>query len=125
MPRVVHFEFAVEDAERAIAFYQKVFGWQIMKWEGPVDYWLIGTGEEGEPGIDGALMRRQEDWPSIINTVDVKDLDASLQAVQDQGGALAGPKTTIPGVGYMAYVKDTEGNIFGMMQSDPAATGEA
>jgi predicted enzyme related to lactoylglutathione lyase len=27
----------------------------------------------------------------------------------------------IPGVGWLCYFKDTEGNIFGMMQNDPAA----
>jgi len=34
--------------------YQKVFGWEINTWHGPEDYWLIMTGERGEPGIDGA-----------------------------------------------------------------------
>jgi uncharacterized protein len=27
----------------------------------------------------------------------------------------------IPGVGYLVYCQDTEGNTFGMMQADPAA----
>jgi predicted enzyme related to lactoylglutathione lyase len=27
----------------------------------------------------------------------------------------------IPGVAWLAYGKDTEGNIFGMIQNDPAA----
>ena len=28
---------------------------------------------------------------------------------------------TVPGVGYMACCKDTEGNMFGAMQMDPKA----
>ncbi len=31
------------------------------------------------------------------------------------------PKMPIPNVGWLAYAKDTEGNIFGMMQNDPGA----
>jgi len=70
MPRVVHFEFYVDDPERAVKFYQEVFGWKITKWEGPVDYWLVTTGEEGEPGIDGAIARRTNgvDQPTMSLT---------------------------------------------------------
>jgi hypothetical protein len=46
MPRVVHFELPVDEPERAAHFYRSVFGWQINKWEGPEDYWLIKTGEQ-------------------------------------------------------------------------------
>lgn len=31
------------------------------------------------------------------------------------------PKMVVPGVGYLAYCNDTEGIMFGMMQSDPSA----
>lgn len=31
------------------------------------------------------------------------------------------PKRAIPGVGYQAYCQDTEGNVFGIDQEDPAA----
>ena len=39
------------------------------------------------------------------------------------GGTVALAKMPIPGVGWLAYCKDTEGNIFGMMQPDPKAAG--
>ena len=55
MARVVHFEIPVDNPDRAVKFYTDVFGWKIEKWEGPIDYWLITTGEENEPGINGAL----------------------------------------------------------------------
>ena len=58
MARVIHFELAADDPERATEFYTKVFGWQIQKWDGPQDYWLATTGAPGAPGIDGAIMRR-------------------------------------------------------------------
>jgi predicted enzyme related to lactoylglutathione lyase len=41
MPRVVHFEISADDPERAIRFYEHVFGGEFTKGEGPMDYWLI------------------------------------------------------------------------------------
>lgn len=124
MARVVHFEFAVNDPVRAIAFYENVLGWKVMKWEGPVDYWLLTTGEQDQPGIDGALMRRQDDWPDVINTIDVEDLEATVAAAEANGGKRVTPRSVVPGVGYMSYVIDSEDNIFGLMQSAPTAAGE-
>ena len=126
MPRVLHFEIHAADPERGIKFYEKVFGWKIQKWEGPMDYWLITTGPDSEPGINGGLMRRQGeiDGQAVIAyvcTIGVDDLDATAATVEANGGTLALAKMPIPGMGWLAYYKDTEGNIFGMMQPDPSA----
>jgi predicted enzyme related to lactoylglutathione lyase len=58
---------------------------------------------------------------AYVCTVDVENLDASVQTAVDSGGQIALPKMPIPGMGWLAYCKDTEGNIFGMMQGDPNA----
>jgi uncharacterized protein len=121
MARVVHFELAADDPERAVKFYEGVFGWQIKKWEGPQDYWLAVTGDPNTPGIDGAIMRRDPGMPSVINTIDVAALDDMIATVKANGGTVVAPRMTIPGVGYFAYCQDTEGNTFGMMQSDLSA----
>jgi predicted enzyme related to lactoylglutathione lyase len=121
MPRVVHFELAADDPERAVQFYQNVFGWQIQKWSGPQDYWLATTGAQGTPGIDGAIMRRDPGMPAVVNTLDVESVDDAVAKITAAGGTVVAPKMTIPGVGYVAYCQDTEGNTFGIMQSDTAA----
>ncbi|MCX6616302.1 MAG: VOC family protein, partial [Acidobacteria bacterium] len=46
MPRVVHFEIAADNMERAAEFYEQVFGWKFQKWSGPQEYWLITTGPD-------------------------------------------------------------------------------
>lgn len=120
MPRVVHFEINADDPERAGRFYANVFGWRIEKWAGPLDYWLVMTGEQDEPGIDGGIKQRSEPQ-GIVNTVDVPSLDEFVQKVTGSGGKVVQPKTVVPGVGYLAYCEDTEGNIFGMMQRDTSA----
>jgi predicted enzyme related to lactoylglutathione lyase len=121
MSRVIHFEIPADDPERAIRFYEKVFDWTIEKWDGPIEYWLVMTGPDDEPGINGGLMQRDDTVEGIENTIDVKDLDASLADVKKNGGQVIRPPVAVPGVGWMAYIKDTEGNIFGLMESDDSA----
>ena len=126
MPRVVHFEIHAEEPERAVQFYRTVFGWEISKWEGPQDYWLIKTGPDGTPGINGGLLRRHGpiDGQAVIAyvcTIDVPALDDYLQKVTAHGGSQAMPRMAIPGVGWLAYAKDTEGNIFGLIEHNKKA----
>ena len=116
MPRVTHFELAADDPERASAFYREVFGWTVSKWDGPVDYWLVTTGEEGEPGIDGAIQRREE-GATTVNTIDVSSVDEFVEKIVAAGGQIAPPKMEVPGVGFLAYGIDTEGNVFGIFEN--------
>ena len=122
MPRVVHFEFAADDPDRASAFYSDVFGWEIDKWGGPCEYWLAQTGEEGEPGIDGGIARRREGSQPTTVTLDVPSVDAFAANVEQAGGQVVVPKAPIPGVGWIAFCKDTEGNVFGIMEAEASAT---
>ena len=123
--RVVHFDVYADDVERARAFYQSVFGWTIEQVEG-MDYWLIATGE-GQPGIDGGLSKRESPTEGSVPqfgftcTVDVADARAAFAAAVAAGGSAVHEPGPVPGVGYLAYVRDTEGNHLGLMQRDPDA----
>ena len=121
MPRVVHFEISAEHPEQVVQFYAQVFGWEIQKWEGPVEYWLVKTGSEDEPGIDGGIARRggEAGW---VNTIEVANLDAYAAKITECGGEVVVPKTSIPGVGYQIYCKDPGGSLFGVHQQDPSAS---
>lgn len=122
MPRVVHFELGADDPERAITFYKEVFGWKVDKWDGPMPYWLISTGE-GEPGIDGGLSHRGDSLEPTTNTIGVNSVDEYVDKIVAAGGTVVRPKMPIPGQGYLAYCTDTEGTPFGIMQMDPSVTG--
>ncbi len=121
MPRVVHFEIPADNPDRAVKFYSSVFNWKVEKWAGPQDYWLVTTGAEGQPGINGAIMRRQDPVTAVTNTLDVPSVDDFVKKVVASGGKIVSPKMPIPGVGYFAYCRDTEGNLFGIMQADMSA----
>jgi predicted enzyme related to lactoylglutathione lyase len=121
MSRVIHFEIPAAEPDRAAAFYGKVFGWKFDKWPGPMEYWMVVTGKEGEPGINGGMMKKPGGVSSTTNTIGVDSVDNAISAVVRAGGKNIMPKTPIPTVGYFAYCEDTEGNVFGVMQADPNA----
>jgi uncharacterized protein len=119
MNRFFHFELATDEPEKTAAFYRGVFGWQVQKYDGPVDYWIVMTGEDGTPGINGGLISTGEDFKGTINTVEVEDIDAVLTRVEAHGGRVLLGKMAIPSVGYQAYVKDSTGIVIGLHQTDP------
>ena len=120
MPRVVHFEIPAENPERAAKFYKEVFDWKIVKWQGPFNYWLVTTGEDKEPGINGALMERTN-FETTVNTIGVPSVDEFVKKITAAGGKVVMPKGVVPSQGYLAYCADTEGNVFGVFQRDPSA----
>lgn len=124
MARAVHFEIHASNPQALIAFYTTLFGWRFNKWDGG-DYWMIHTGPNDQPGIDGGLMPRRGDPPAamaavnaFVITVDVDDVDACVARARSAGGSVALPKMAVPGIGWLAYLKDPDGNIFGAMQTD-------
>ena len=122
MNRVIHFEIQADNIERAKKFYHNVLGWKIeqmmKKEDGGMDYWGITTGDS-VPGINGGLYERPKDGDKFYLydcTIEVSDLDKAMKDVKANGGAITKEKMEIPGVGWFASAKDTEGNRFGLMQ---------
>ena len=83
--RIVHFEIPFDDQDRASAFDQKAFSWQLASMPG-MGYTLVTTGpssqETGpsEPGfINGGMLQRQTPITSPVLVIDVPDIDATLE----------------------------------------------
>lgn len=135
MNRIIHFEIQAGNPERAVKFYKDVFGWEINEWVIPGvkmkdenRYWLVTTGPETEPGINGGLLFRRGPAPiegqpvnAYVCTIGVANLDEYVDKALKAGGSITLPKMAVKGVGWLAYCKDTEENIFGMMQEDKNA----
>ncbi|MEZ2390851.1 VOC family protein [bacterium RCC_150] len=128
MAGVVHFEIPTEDKERAHSFYQGAFGWTLRPMQ-EMDYTIAittpsdqQTGMPTSPGaINGALFGRSEDLKSPIITVDVENIEEALGQIENAGGSVVKGKEAVPGMGYYAYFKDTEGNTLGLWQTDNSA----
>jgi hypothetical protein len=128
MNRVVHFEIHAKDLDRTQKFYQEVFGWTITDM-GPQmgNYRVVETGENTAGsqwnGINGGITPRHGEGPkggepvnAYVCTIEVENIDETLEKIAKAGGTIALEKMEVPGVGLLAYRKDPEGNIFGVLQ---------
>jgi len=122
MPTICHFEIPAQDLERASAFYRKIFSWEISPAPGMPNYWFVSTqSSHGKEGIGGAIMPMQQDGERIMMYFDVASVADTIAEVEQGGGKILVPKTSVPSYGYFAVCQDTEGNTFGLWQSDRTA----
>ena len=129
MGKVVHFEIPTDDMSRASEFYRSIFGWQLMDMSGQgMDYTLAMTtpvNDQQQPteagAINGGMMKRSDDTPAPVITIDVDSIDATLAQIGSAGGSTIAPRQEIPGMGAFAYFKDSEGNVMGLWETMPGA----
>jgi|SRR5579884_2170925 len=114
--KLVHVEIKAGDVDRAQGFWSGVFGWEIS--------------DSGMPGMDYRLFRSGEDQggglmagdPGHLQVYfDTDDIDATIGKIRSGGGE-SDDKQAIPGIGWSANCKDTEGNAFSLFQPDEAAS---
>ncbi|HEU5246432.1 MAG TPA: VOC family protein, partial [Candidatus Udaeobacter sp.] len=112
-----------DDPEAVQPFYHDVFGWKFNKFEGgPIEYWLVTTGDDKDPGINGGLTRPREGQSSgTLNTIAVESLDRTINKIEQRGGKICVPKMAIPKIGWLAYAEDPASNVFGIIEPDAKA----
>jgi predicted enzyme related to lactoylglutathione lyase len=123
--RVVHFEIPADDLSRAQDFYRSVFGWNLQSVpDVDVDYTMVSTtptndqGMPSEPGsINGGMLQRGDPVTKPVITIDVDDIDKSLEIIGTLGGATVSPKHSVMDMGFAAYFTDSEGNLMGLWQN--------
>jgi predicted enzyme related to lactoylglutathione lyase len=128
---IVHFEIPADQPERAAQFYRELFGWDIQQFEGSVaggmEYWTVRTvpaeaqGGPATPGVNGGMMRRMYPGQGPINYINVEHLDESVRLAQRLGAEVLMGRTPVPGMGWFAQLKDTEGNLFAVWERDLSA----
>jgi predicted enzyme related to lactoylglutathione lyase len=126
---IVHFEIPADNPARALKFYRELFGWDIQKFdsEGGPEYWLISTvprdakGQPARPGVNGGLMRRQHPAHPPVNYIGVESVDEYVRKAKGLGAEEYMAKTPVKGMGWFAYLKDPEGNVFAIWETDAKA----
>ena len=118
MPRPVHFEIHATDPQTLQDFYSSVFGWTFQQWGGN-DYWVISTGDEPD-GVNGGLLPRNgppagDGVSGAIMVIGVDDCQAYYDKSMAAGASEQMPVTRMPGVGTLAYFKDPDGNMYGII----------
>jgi uncharacterized protein len=110
---VFHFEIPVTDMNRAIRFYEAVFGFKLRR--ETVDGYDMAffPRTEGAPGASGSLAKGDVYVPSKTGPIiyfDVPDIDAVLDRARKQGATILYPKKFIGEAGHVAEIQDSEGN---------------
>ena len=109
-----HFAINADDVPRARTFYENVFGWTFTPWGPPGFYQAQGA------GVTGALQGRRsvggQTMPGIEATFGVEDIEATIAAIEANGGKILMPPFHIQTVGTLIWFADSEGNVAGAMQ---------
>ena len=114
--KLTHVEIGAADTDRAQGFWSGVFGWEVGPPMSPeMDYRMFRTGED-----QGGAITASEEQGHLTVYFDTEDIDGTIAKVRELGGE-AGDKMPVPGYGWFAACRDTEGNAFSLWQGDGAA----
>jgi uncharacterized protein len=120
--QAVRLRIFARDPDRARAFYAQVFGWSLPD-DGQRRCWVITSGDDPRLGTDGpGAIGADHDGEVFMPTIHVADVAAAAAAAAvATGGEVLVPRLPLPGVGWLVYLADTEGNVIGIMQDDSRA----
>lgn len=110
---VFYFEIPVTDLNRAEAFYRALFGATLERAEVDGHPMSLFAYEDGAPGASGALVTGNSYVPSLDGTrvyFRVRDIDLTLAKAVTLGSEVLYPRTSIGELGFVAEIRDSEGN---------------
>ncbi|MBB5705557.1 VOC family protein [Sphingopyxis panaciterrulae] len=123
----IWYELMTSDPDGAARFYGAVVGWTIAAHSDPaasgVDYRMIGRSDGGNAGGVLALnadMLAGGARPAWMGYLYTPDVDATIAAIEADGGAVHMPATDLP-VGRIAMLSDPQGAVFYVMNPIPPA----
>jgi len=126
MNKVVHFELPADNADRAKKFYKETFDWQIQDIP-EMNYTILRTVQVDDKmmpkesgAINGGMFLRKDSDNSVNGpsfAVEVEDIDEAVKKIRNAGGLIIKEKMPVGDMGFIAYFKDTEGNILSVWQT--------
>lgn len=115
--QMVHLEIPAGDTAKAREFWGSLFGWEWQAFDGPFEYHMTRFSDT----TGGAILEAEGDKRGTRVYFDVDDINVGASRVKELGGE-AGDAMPVPGMGWFSACKDTEGNDFGLWQTDPSAS---
>jgi predicted enzyme related to lactoylglutathione lyase len=113
---MVHIEIPADDTAKAREFWSGLFGWTFESYPGPSEYHMTRISDQS-----GAAITNMEPGKRGTRTYfAVDDINAGAARVKELGGEADAPMA-VPNMGWFATCRDTQGNEFGLWQTDPSA----
>lgn len=121
----MYIELQADDVERAARFYHDLFGWDLDEAgeSSPTKHWRFRA-----DGLSGGILKRSAPAPepdqstnAFVCSFKVDDFDQAVDRITGLGGQVALAKFAVPGQCWTGYFLDTEGNTFGVYESDDFA----
>ncbi|WP_426389317.1 VOC family protein [Variovorax sp. R-27] len=112
------FEIPVADMDRAQAFYETVLARKLRRENFGGE--TLAVFPYDDPATGGALQAGANAGAGIRIYLDCNpSIDAVLARVEAAGGQIVAPKSALPpGMGFIAHMRDTEGNEVGLHALD-------
>jgi uncharacterized protein len=122
---ITHIDIPVQDMQRARAFYQTLFGWQIEEIPGYEGYpmWQAPNRVSG-----GGLAPRSEGFTQPRSYVEVDSIEETLAKATENGGTVLMERQPISETSWWAILQDPDGNVVGLYEGttdtgDPEPAG--
>jgi predicted enzyme related to lactoylglutathione lyase len=111
-------ELATHEPETAGEFWSGVFGWELEKVPGPVDYWII----KNQGRSNGGIRRMGDEMPPDARAhwlvyFGSDDAAATQQRGADLGGRVVVPRMEVP-MGAFAVLTDPQGGAFAVFEGN-------
>jgi len=113
---VVHFDIGCRDNQKSNDFYTSLFGWKTAE-NGPFSREVDTDSDQGIQGAITSLGHEPHNYVMIY--VEVEDIPATLESVEELGGKIVIPETPVPGKGFFAWFSDLDGNMMGLWKNTP------
>ena len=113
-PRLCYLEIPAIDLRQSIAFYEKVFGWNIRHRDSNHPSFDDATGDVSGAWVTGRDISRK---PGLLPYIWVDSIDATLSQVAAHGGEVVeATHLDSPGGEKIATFRDPAGNMIGLYQ---------
>lgn len=115
-------ELMTNAPEQACEFYGRLFDWQFEAMDMPDGRYFVASNKGTQ--IAGIMARPDKvpvnGWGQYVT---VSDVTATAQRINELGGNVLTPATTIPGVGRFIVFQDPQGAVLSAIEYE-TATGE-
>lgn len=120
MARVIRFELPSRNMGDTVEFYNKVFDWDSAYSDVHTDYLELDMGRSTIAG--GIFPRGVVNLTTTTLVIEVASIEAYVGRIEGAGGTIVLRPRAIAGYGYVAYCRDPDGNVIGLVQFDESVT---